>query len=105
MAGTQDLLIESIAEIRAKVNDLHATSAVAERRLDDLHDSMTKIARTIHGDSEPERGMFPRVVHLEQQVEEINSTRKAVIGWAWGAAGTAVLAALSALSAWWKGAQ
>lgn len=100
MAGTQDLLLEAVAEIRAKVNELHATSAVSEHRLDELHDSMVKIARTIHGDSEPERGMFPRVVHLERQVEEINTTRKAVSGWAWGAAGTAIIAALSAL---WNG--
>jgi len=102
MAGTQDLLLEAVAEIRAKVNELHATSAVADHRLDELHDSMAKIARTIHGDSEPERGMFPRLVNIERQVEEMNATRKAVSGWAWGAAGTAVLAALSA---WWKGAQ
>lgn len=113
MAGSQDLLLEAVSEIRSRVNELHASSAVAERRMDDLHDGMTKIARTLHGDSEPERGVFHRVVNLERQVGEITATRKAVSGWAWAAVGAAILASISAwwqtatkdaISAWWRSA-
>jgi hypothetical protein len=100
MAGAQDLLLEAVAEIRAKVNDMHAAHAVVEHRLDTLHDETQKISRTIHGDSEPERGMFPRLLQVERDVSDMRAERKAVSGWAWSAAGTAII---GAIAAWWKG--
>lgn len=100
MAGTQDLLLEAVNEIRAKVHEMHAAQAVAEHRLDSLHEEARKISRTIHGDSEPERGMFPRLIQVEREVSAMQAERKAVSGWAWSAAGTAIIAALTA---WWKG--
>lgn len=95
MAGTQDVLLEAVNEIRARVNEMHAAQAVTEHRLDSLHDEARKISRTIHGDSEPERGMFPRLVQIERDVKEMREERKAVSGWAWGAAGTALIGAVA----------